>query len=60
LQLDALNLSLLGAEITAVRRGKIRIPFSPETVLEAGDVVVLRGNAESIELAEKRLLQRPN
>ena len=60
LQLDALNLSLLGAEITAVRRGKIRIPFSPETVLEAGDVVVLRGNAENIELAEKRLLQRPN
>ena len=55
-QLGDLNLSELGAEITAVRRGKIRLPFAPDTLLEAGDVVVLRGNVEALELAEKRLL----
>lgn len=55
--LDTLNLSALGAEVTAVRRGKSRIPFSSDTLLEASDVVVVRGNAEAIERAEKRLLR---
>jgi CPA2 family monovalent cation:H+ antiporter-2 len=54
--LGALNLSELGAEITAVRRGKVRLPFSVDMQLEAGDVVVLRGAAEAIERAEKQLL----
>jgi CPA2 family monovalent cation:H+ antiporter-2 len=48
----------LGAEITAVRRGISRIPFAEDTILEAGDVVVLRGAATALELAEKRLLQK--
>jgi CPA2 family monovalent cation:H+ antiporter-2 len=52
----ALGLSELGAEVTAIRRGKSRTPFSPETRLEAGDVVVLRGTAEAVERAEQRLL----
>jgi CPA2 family monovalent cation:H+ antiporter-2 len=52
-----LKLNAFGAEITAVRRGKNRIPFSPETQLEAGDVVVVRGNAAAIELAEAYLLK---
>ena len=51
-----LALSDLGAEVTAVRRGKSRLSFSPDLKLEAGDVVVLRGTAEAIERAEKRLL----
>ena len=55
-QLDTLHLSEYGAEVTAVRRGKSRIPFAPDTVLENGDVVVLRGNTAAIERAEKRLL----
>lgn len=55
--LDRLHLSEFGAEVTAVRRGKSRIPFAPDTVLEAGDVVVLRGNVAAIERAEKRLLR---
>jgi CPA2 family monovalent cation:H+ antiporter-2 len=50
------NIEALEAEITAVRRGKSRIPFAPDTVLEAGDVVVLRGAATALERAEKRLL----
>ena len=51
-----LALSDVGAEVTAVRRGKSRLAFSPDLRLEAGDVVVLRGTAEAIERAEKRLL----
>ena len=54
--LGSLNLSELGAEITAVRRGKVRLPFAADMQLEAGDVVVLRGAAEAIERAEKQLL----
>jgi CPA2 family monovalent cation:H+ antiporter-2 len=42
--------------VTAVRRGKSRLSFSSDLRLEAGDVVVLRGTAEAIERAEKRLL----
>jgi CPA2 family monovalent cation:H+ antiporter-2 len=56
--LEQLNLSQLGAEITAVRRGRTRIPFSPDTVLQADDVVVLRGAAAALERAEKRLLEK--
>ncbi len=55
-QFSDLGLSELGAAVTAVRRGKIRLAFSPDTRLEAGDVVVLRGTAEAVERAEKRLL----
>lgn len=58
LPLSALQIEALGAEITAVRRGKSRIPFAPDTVLEAGDVVVLRGAATALERAEKRLLEK--
>jgi CPA2 family monovalent cation:H+ antiporter-2 len=58
LPLSALNIEALEAEITAVRRGKSRIPFAPDTVLEAGDVVVLRGTATALERAEKRLLEK--
>ena len=57
LPLGQLDLADLGAEVTAVRRGKIRIPFAPDTVLETGDVIVVRGSAAAIEKAEKRLLQ---
>lgn len=55
-QFSELGLAELGAEVTAIRRGKSRLPFSPDTRLTAGDVVVLRGTAEAVERAEKRLL----
>ena len=54
--LSTLNLQELGAEITAVRRGKARIEISAATVLAAGDIVVLRGGSEGIARAEARLL----
>jgi CPA2 family monovalent cation:H+ antiporter-2 len=55
--LDWLGLPDLGAEVTAVRRGRNGIDTTPETVLQAGDVLVLRGAAEALSRAEGRLLQ---
>jgi voltage-gated potassium channel Kch len=45
------------AGATAVRRGGIRGPQpAPETVLQAGDVLVLYGSPENLEKAEARIL----
>jgi len=55
--LGSLQLGPTGAEVTSVRRRGIRGDDpSDALVLEAGDVVVLRGTSEAIELAEARLL----
>lgn len=57
--LGELKLAEVGAEVTAIRRRGIRGEDpAPETVLRAGDVVVLRGVPEALELAEERLLQK--
>jgi len=54
-----LQLASLGAEVTAVRRRGIRgADPSAELVLQSGDVVVLRGKPDALELAEARLLER--
>jgi CPA2 family monovalent cation:H+ antiporter-2 len=55
--LAALKLTEFGAEVTAVRRGKARVDVTPDTVLQAGDIVVLRGATESIARAETSLLK---
>jgi CPA2 family monovalent cation:H+ antiporter-2 len=55
--LTDLNLTELGAEVTAIRRGKMRLVVTPETVFESGDIVVLRGATESVARAEARLLK---
>ncbi len=56
--LGDLALDALGAEVTLVRRRSIRATDpGPETRLEAGDVVVLRGTADALAAAELRLLQ---
>jgi CPA2 family monovalent cation:H+ antiporter-2 len=52
-----LGLPEMGAEITALRRGRSGVPLTPEAVLQAGDIVVLRGAADAISRAEGRLLQ---
>ena len=56
-RLGALGLERIGVEVTAVRRRGIRA-FDPEpdTVLEPGDIVVLRGQPEALEAAEARML----
>jgi CPA2 family monovalent cation:H+ antiporter-2 len=55
--IESLELGEVGAEVTALRRGKERIEVNPKTELIAGDVVVLRGSAEAVNRAEGRLLQ---
>jgi CPA2 family monovalent cation:H+ antiporter-2 len=56
--LGELGLQPLGVEVTAVRRRGIRgADPSPEMRLEVGDVVVLRGVPDALDLAERRLLE---
>jgi monovalent cation:H+ antiporter-2, CPA2 family len=49
------QLDEVGAEVHIVRRGRERIEATRETVLHAGDVVVLRGSADAVARAEERL-----
>lgn len=57
--LQDLNLASVGAEVTSVRRRGIRgADPTPDMRLQAGDVVVLRGGPEALELAEQRLLEK--
>ena len=52
-----LKLSDFGAEVTTVRRGKNRIEVMPDLILQANDIVVLRGATEAVARAEERLLK---
>ena len=53
-----LDLDSLLVQVTAVRRRNIRaLEPQPETVLQAGDVVVLLGAPEDLAAAEVKLLQ---
>jgi CPA2 family monovalent cation:H+ antiporter-2 len=57
--LGELALPMVGAEVTAIRRRGIRGDEpSDDLVLQAGDVVVLRGVPEALALAESRLLEK--
>lgn len=54
-----LDLAAMGAEVTSVRRRGIRgADPSLDMRLQAGDIVVLRGVPEALQLAEQRLLQK--
>jgi CPA2 family monovalent cation:H+ antiporter-2 len=56
--LAEIDLPRFSVDVTAVRRRNIRgLSPSPETVLEVGDVVVLRGAPAGLAAAEIRLLQ---
>jgi CPA2 family monovalent cation:H+ antiporter-2 len=56
-RLREMELHDVGAEVTAIRRGKGQVKVGPETELLAGDVVVVRGSAEAVARAEARLLR---
>jgi CPA2 family monovalent cation:H+ antiporter-2 len=56
-KLGEIDVAGAGAEVTAIRRGKARLELAPDTVLETGDVVVLRGAADAVARAEARLLR---
>jgi len=55
--IGALKLPEIKAEVTILRRGKNRVEVTPGTVLQAGDIVVLRGTTEGVARAEERLLK---
>lgn len=55
--IEEVNLDDAEAEVTAIRRSKKRVEVTPQTVFEAGDIVVLRGATEGIARAEARLLK---
>jgi CPA2 family monovalent cation:H+ antiporter-2 len=56
--LRELDLHAIGVDVTAVRRRGIRgADPGADFRIEAGDVLVLRGDPEALELAEQRLLQ---
>jgi CPA2 family monovalent cation:H+ antiporter-2 len=54
--LSEVDIESAGAEVTTIRRGKVRLPVDSSTVLESGDVVVLRGSAPAVARAENQLL----
>jgi CPA2 family monovalent cation:H+ antiporter-2 len=56
-RIEQLELDDVGAEVTTIRRGKERLEITPHTILNAGDVVVLRGSGDAVTRAEGRLLQ---
>jgi len=56
--LEELALEQIGVGVTALRRQDTRmIAPGPQTALQAGDVIVLRGTAEQLAAAEMRLLR---
>ncbi|MFJ7567417.1 cation:proton antiporter [Herminiimonas sp. NPDC097707] len=55
--LAQLGLDALGVEVTALRRDGIRIDWTPETILLAGDIIVLCAAVEELARAENRLLK---
>jgi CPA2 family monovalent cation:H+ antiporter-2 len=56
--LASLNLAALSVQVTAVRRkGSREVNPAPETLLQAGDVLVLLGTQGHLAAAEMRLLQ---
>jgi CPA2 family monovalent cation:H+ antiporter-2 len=55
-RIDELGLEQVQAEVSGIRRARVRIEPAPETVLQAGDVVVLRGSGDAVTRAEARLV----
>ena len=55
--LAMLALENIKVEVTTIRRAKSQVEMSAETLLQSGDIVVLRGDVEGIAKAEERLLK---
>lgn len=56
-RIQELSLSELAVDVTGVRRGKNRLSAESDLVLQASDVIVLRGTAEGVARAEQKLLK---
>jgi CPA2 family monovalent cation:H+ antiporter-2 len=58
-KLGTMGLETFKTSVTAIRRHGIRaLDPEPDTVLELGDIVVLRGTPEGLQMAEERLTPR--
>ena len=58
-KLGTMGLETFKTSVTAIRRQGIRaLDPDPDTVLELGDIVVLRGTPEGLQMAEERLSPR--
>ncbi|MGH8727975.1 MAG: NAD-binding protein, partial [Burkholderiales bacterium] len=56
--LGELDLASRGVDVTAVRRRNVRgLDPSPDTTLETGDVLVLKGSEQDLTAAEMQLMQ---
>jgi monovalent cation:H+ antiporter-2, CPA2 family len=56
-RLLALDLASLQVEVNMIRRGKNRVEADDKFMFEVGDVIVFRGNGESVMKAEQRVLK---
>ena len=54
-RLGELELSGIGVEVSALRRGRERLRLDDALLLQAGDVIVMRGASEALALAEEML-----
>ena len=57
--LEALGLIEIGVEVNNVRRGRTQLELDQNLVIEAGDVIVMRGSSEALAIAEELLSGRP-
>lgn len=57
--LEALGLIEIGVEVNNVRRGRMQLELDQNLVIEAGDLIVMRGSSEALAIAEELLSRRP-
>jgi CPA2 family monovalent cation:H+ antiporter-2 len=57
--LEALGLIEIGVEVNNIRRGRMQLELDQNLVIQAGDVIVMRGSSEALAIAEELLSGRP-
>jgi len=57
--LEALGLIKIGVEVNNIRRGRMQLELDQNLVIQAGDVIVMRGSSEALAIAEELLSGRP-
>ena len=57
--LEALGLIEIGVEVNNIRRGRRQLELDQNLVIQAGDVIVMRGSSEALAIAEELLSGRP-
>jgi CPA2 family monovalent cation:H+ antiporter-2 len=54
---QSIRLAETGADVHAIRRDRQRLALAENMILQAGDVIVVRGTSEAVARAEQRLLK---